>query len=130
MEKSGLPDESVFHRKHARLPRAVWVKEIKAFRDSGLSREEYAAKRGIHIVTLKRWIRRVGGDGAASKGSELPAFLPVRVVGSMANQRRNTAFQVEVDLANGRHVRVCVQSNADMQRLADLLAALDGGERC
>jgi hypothetical protein len=130
MEKTGTADESPFRRKRARLPRAVWVKEIKAFRDSGLSREEYAAKRGIHIVTLKRWIRRIGEAGAASKSSESPAFLPVRVVGTIASQPRKTAFQVEVDLANGRHVRVRVESNADMQRLADLLAALDGGEGC
>jgi hypothetical protein len=130
MEKSGIPDESLFRRKRARLPRAVWVKEIKAFRDSGLSPEDYAAKRGMHIITLKRWIRRVGEHGADRKSSQLPAFLPVRVVGSTASQPRNTAFHVEVDLTNGRHVRARVESNADMKRLADLLAALDGGDRC
>jgi transposase-like protein len=130
MEKTGILGEALFRRKRKRWPRSVWVKEIKAFRDSGLSAEEYAAKRGIHIVTLRRWVRRVAGDGGPDKRSALPAFVPVRVVGSPERPAIGCAFQVEIELANGRRLRAQVGADADVKRLADLLEVLDGAERC
>ena len=82
MEKSGNPNELLFRRKRRRWPRAVWVKEVEAFEDSGLSPEEYAAKRGFRVEALKRWLRVLGNahGGGASKAHKPTTFLPVRVV--------------------------------------------------
>ena len=130
MEKSGNFERALFQRRRKRWPLEIWVKEIKAFRDSGLTSEEYAAKRGIHIVTLRRWVRRLADEGEAKRKSELPAFLPVRVVRPTESQPCGRPFLVEIDLACGRRVRARVGSDADAKRLAGLLDTLDGGERC
>jgi hypothetical protein len=131
MDKSRIADESLFRGRRKRRSRAVWAREVKAFRDSGLSPEEYAAKRGLHIATLKKWVRILGDEVAASKGPKLPAFVPVSVVratGSTEDQVHGKAFLVEVDLGDGRRVRAHVGSDVDMRRFAELVDTLDGGE--
>lgn len=133
MEKTGNPNELLFRRKRRRWPREVWVNEVKAFADSGLSPEEYAAKRGVRVESLKRWLRVLGAGGTVAKVDKAhkpTTFLPVRVVSSCERPSSGNALAVEVDLANGRRVRVRVGDNADAQRLAELLDALDGGQRC
>jgi hypothetical protein len=109
----------------------VWVKEVKAFADSGLSPEEYASKRGVRVEALRRWLRVLGNDlGLADKRRAATTFLPVRVVQSNERRSSSSAFAVEVDLANGRRLRARVGDCADAKRLADLVDALDGGQRC
>jgi hypothetical protein len=130
MEKSGRSGGPLFRRKRKRWPRSVWVKELKAFRDSSLTAEEYAAKQGIHVLTLRRWARRLGDEGEAGKQGELPAFVPVNVVRPTELQPCGKPFLVEVDLVGGRRVRARVGSDADARRLAHLLDTLDGGDRC
>jgi transposase-like protein len=133
MEKSGNPNELLFRRKRRRWPREVWVNEVKAFADSGLSPEEYAAKRGIRVEALRRWLRVLGTGGTVAnevQAHKTTGFLPVRVVPATELPSNGNAFAVEVDLANGRRVRARVVDQTDTQRLADLLDALDGGQRC
>lgn len=130
MEKSRDSDEALFRRKRRRFPRAVWVKEIKAFRESGLSAEEYAGQRGINVLTFKRWVRRIGDVTDTGQRPALPAFVPVRVVHPIERPSSGSPFQVEIDLTNGRRLRARVAMDVDVRRLADLLDALDGGARC
>lgn len=121
---------ALFRQKRRRFPREVWVKEVKAFRDSGLSAEEYAGQRGINLLTFQRWVRRLGDVTDTGPRSALPAFVPVRVVHSSERLSSGSPFQVEIDLTNGRRLRARVALEADVRRLADLLDALDGGARC
>ena len=131
MEKSADSEGALFQRKRKRWPRSVWVKELRVFRESGLTAEEYATKRGIHVVTLRRWVRRLGAGGEVPKARELPTFLPVKVVRSTEDQPTSgKPFLVEVDLVGGRRVRARVGSDADARRLAGLLDTLDGDYRC
>jgi hypothetical protein len=116
-----------------RWPRAMWIKEIKAFQDSGLSKKEYAAKHDIPEYKLRRWIRILGSKAVANVAGEnsiLPAFLPVNVVNPPDHKPADTTFLVEVDLANGRRLRARFGQDADMKRFADVLDAIDGGARC
>jgi hypothetical protein len=48
--------------KRKRRPRAAWLKEVRSLRDSGLSPEEYAAKKGLVLSTLKFWMRVLRSD--------------------------------------------------------------------
>jgi hypothetical protein len=130
MDKGASLEESAPRRKRRRWPREVWVREVKAFRDGGLSPEDYAAKRGLRVPTLKRWVRILGNEGKAVEAHRPPSFLPVRIVAPADRPSRHTSFQVEVDLTNGRRVRVRVGADTDAKIVAHLLDALDGDGRC
>ncbi len=131
MEKSGNQNVVLFRRKRRRWPREVWANEVKTFAASGLSPEEYATKRGVRLETLRRWLRVLGKDSGVAARTEPPTtFLPVRVVQPIDHLPVTTALAVEVDLANGRRVRVRLGDQSDAKRLADLLDCLDGGARC
>lgn len=108
----------------------MWAEEVEAFQDSGLSKQEYARNRGISVFQLKRWIRILGSKGTASKGSILPAFLPVNIVNSATPKPSAALFLVEVDLPNGRRLRAHLGADVDMKKFADVLDAIDGGDRC
>jgi transposase-like protein len=128
MERTGNAAKPSIKRK--RWPREVWAKRVRDFRDSGLSPEEYAAKKSIELRTLKSWIRVLRNHGEAKPASPQQAFLPVSVLHSVKAQPSNTVMMVEVDLANGRRVRIRVKPDADFDRMADLLDAVEGGRRC
>ena len=55
MEKNGSLAAPSSKRK--RRPRGAWLKEVRSLRDSGLSPEDYASKRGLVLSTLKFWMR-------------------------------------------------------------------------
>jgi hypothetical protein len=130
MEKPAVSRVPLVRRRRKRWPRSVWAEEIKAFRESGLTPEGYAAKRGLRAVTLRKWARVLGDRQTTSKGANLPTFVPVNIVGSQQNQRSSQPLHVEVELACGRRVRARVGAAGDVKRLADLLDALDGEQRC
>lgn len=131
MEKSGNPGHALFRRKRGRWPREVWVNEVRAFADSGLSPEEFAAKRGVRAESLRRWVRVLGPDlGAAAEDQPRTTFLPVRVVPPSEHQSSSRMLAVEVDLTNGRRIRARVGDRTDAQTLAALLDAIDRGQGC
>jgi hypothetical protein len=68
-EKTGNSAESLLKPKRRR--KAVWVKEVLEFRESGLTAEEYATKKGIKLKTLKYWIRvlRNGSEAMPKRDS-------------------------------------------------------------
>jgi hypothetical protein len=116
--------------KRRRRPRAAWIKEVRSLRDSGLSPEEYAAKKGMVLSTLKFWMRVLKNGVEARTKSAVPAFLPVSVLPAVEAPASGTNVMIEVDLANGRRVRIQVRPNADFKRVSELVDALEGGLRC
>jgi hypothetical protein len=128
MEKNGSLAASSSKRR--RRPRAAWLKEVRSLRESGLSPEEYAAKKGIVLSTLKFWMRVLRNDAEAKANSALPAFLPVSVVHAATTPSSDAAVMVEVDLANGRRLRMHVRRDTDFNRVSELLNAVEGGHPC
>jgi len=116
--------------KRRRRPRATWIKEIRSLRDSGLSCEEYAAKKGIVLSTLKFWMRVLRNEVGARTKSAVPAFLPVSVLQAVEAPASAANVMIEVDLANGRRVRMQVRPNMDFKRVSELVDALESGLRC
>lgn len=108
----------------------MWVKRVREFHDSGLSAEEFAVRKSIELRTLKSWIRVLQKAGEAPPRREQPGFLPVSVLHAVKAPVAGTAVMVEIDLANGRRVRVHVKADTDFRRVADLLDAVEGARQC
>ena len=128
MEKNGSLAAPSSKRK--RRPRGAWLKEVRSLRDSGLSPEEYAAKKGLVLSTLKFWMRVLRSDVEARTKSAVPAFLPVSVLPAVRAPSSDAAVMVEIDLANGRRLRMQVRPDTDCTRVSDLLNAVESGYRC
>lgn len=116
--------------KQKRRPRGEWLKEIRSFRESGLKPEAYATKKRLVLSTLKYWMRVLRNDVEARTKSAVPAFLPVSVLPAARAASSNAAVMVEIDLTNGRRLRMHVRPNADFQRVSDLLNAVESGYSC
>ena len=116
--------------KKTRRPRAAWLKEVRSLRDSGLSTEEYATKKGLVLSTLKYWKKVLRNDVEARTKSAVPAFLPVSVLPAARKPSSDATVMVEIDLANGRRLRMHVRPDTDFKRVSDLLNAVEGGHPC
>jgi hypothetical protein len=116
--------------KKTRRPRGAWLKEVRSLRDSGLSPEEYATKKGLVLSTLKYWKKVLRSDVEARTKSAVPAFLPVSVLHAARTPSSEIAVMVEIDLANGRRLRMHVRPDTDFKRVSDLLNAVEGGHPC
>jgi predicted thioesterase len=92
-----------------------------------LSPEEYAAKKGIVLSTLKFWVRVLRKEVEARTKSAVPAFLPVSVLHTTEAPAVGASVMVEVDLANGRRVRMQVRANTDFKQVSELVDALESG---
>jgi len=101
--------------------RGEWLKEIRSLGDSSLSAKEYATKKGFVFSTLKHWMRVLGDDVEDRTKSAVPAFLPVSVLPAAKAPSYDAAVMVEIDLANGRRLRMHVRPNTDFKRVSDLL---------
>jgi hypothetical protein len=128
MEKNG--SLAAPSSKQKRRPRGEWLKEVRSLRDSGLSPEDYATKKSLVLSTLKYWMRLLRNDVEARTKSAVPAFLPVSVLPAARAPVSDAAVMVEIDLANGRRLRMHVRSNMDFKRVSDLLNAVEGGHPC
>ena len=128
MEKDG--NSAAPSSKRKRRPRAAWIKEVRGLRDSGLSPEEYAAKRGLVLSTFKFWMRVLRSEVEGRPKSAMPAFLPVSVLPAATVPSSDAAVMVEIDLANGRRLRMHVRPNADFHRMSELINAVEGGPLC
>jgi hypothetical protein len=116
--------------KQKRRSRGEWLKEIRSLRDSGLSAKEYATKKGFVFSTLKYWMRVLRNDVEARTKSAVPAFLPVSVLHAATVPSSDAAVMVEVDLANGRRLRMHVRPDTDFKRVSDLVNAVEGEHPC
>jgi len=86
----------------ARRTREIWANLIRQLERSGLSVEEFAARREIPVKTLRWWSWRLRRDAP-----DEPSLLPVRVVPSTAPlaRRDDDATVVEVVLPDGVSLR-------------------------
>jgi hypothetical protein len=116
--------------KRKRRSRGAWLKEVRSLRDSGLSPKAYAAKKGLVLSTLKFWKRVLRNDVEARTKSAAPAFLPVSILHAARTPSSDAAVMVEIDLANGRRLRMHVRPDTDFKRVSDLLNAVEGGHPC
>ena len=125
MEKTG--DSAALLSRQRRQPRAAWVKLVRSLADSGLTPEEFAAKKGIELKRLKFWMRVLRNDVETRTRSAVPAFLPVSVLPTARARAADVGVMVEVDLANGRRVRMQVRANTDFKQVSELVDALESG---
>jgi hypothetical protein len=128
MEKNGT--SAATSSKRGRRSRGEWLKEVRRLRESGLSPDVYATKKGMVLSTLKYWMRVLRDDLEARAKSAVPAFLPVSIQPAARAPSSDTAVMVEIDLANGRRLRMHVRPNMDFKRVTDLLNAVEGGHPC
>ena len=86
-----------------RRARGIWIELIRQFEKSGLTTEQYAAKRGIPVKTLRWWMWRLRRE----QHEEAAPLLPVRVVPSTAPEGRGDedVAAVEVELTDGVRLR-------------------------
>ena len=82
------------------------------------------------LSTLKYWKKVLRSDVEARTKSAVPAFLPVSVLHAATVPSSDAAVMVEVDLANGRRLRMHVRPDTDFKRVSDLLNAVEGGHPC
>jgi len=116
--------------KRRRRPRGEWLKEVRSLRDSGMSPEEYATKKGLVLSTLKYWMQALRSELEVRAKSAVPGFLPVSILPTARVPSSDAAVMVEVDLANGRRLRMHVRPNMDLRHVTDLLDAVEGGHSC
>jgi transposase len=64
-----------------RRSREECEKLLKKYKESGLTQGQYAAREGIHIGTLRRWLSRIKEKTAKRRGSQ---FAAVKVSGARA----------------------------------------------
>jgi hypothetical protein len=75
-------------------------------------------------------MRVLRNDLDAKTKSAVPAFLPVSVLHTARAPSSDAAVMVEIDLANGRRLRMHVRPDTDFKRVSDLLNAVEGGHPC
>jgi len=90
----------------------------------------YATKKGLVLSTLKYWMQALRSELEVRAKSAVPAFLPVSVLPAARVPSFDAAVMVEVDLVNGRRLRMHVRPNMDFRRVTDLLNAIEGGHPC
>lgn len=104
----------------ARTRREAWVKHVAAWRDSGLSARQFAARVGVNAKTLSFWKWKLEAEaGAATKR---PAF--VEVTDAVAAIAPGEGERLEVVCPGGRMVRV--PAHFEATALLRLLDALEG----
>ena len=106
--------------------RAEWAKRVRGWQRSGLSIEEFAARKGIKPKQLAWWRWKLRATASTPPAPEM-RFLPVHVVEAEASPPR-AEVPLEVELPNGRVVRV--RPGFDPAMLESVLSIASGGARC
>jgi hypothetical protein len=119
-----------------RRSRAEWAKDIWEWQKGGGTAKAYATAKGLNPGTFAWWIRQLQTDrstraiGTSEKTTSkegIPGFLPLRAVSERAKHRTTErALTIEVELANGRRIRLQVQGNEDLARIAAVVDAVEG----
>jgi hypothetical protein len=91
---------------------------IDAWQGSGLELDEFAAKNGLEVIRLQRWIAKLKRSAKKADVGEQPKMLPVRIVSTVTSETE----VMELVLENG--VRVRVRSGFDPKALAELISAV------
>jgi hypothetical protein len=94
--------------------------ELAKWEKSGLSLHAFAKQRGYVPERLRRWRRKLGGPEVHEPtGRLVPVEIPETFPRVLEQDDR-----IELVLAGG--VRLLLQSRSDPQRVAQLVAALEG----
>ena len=115
---------------HVATTRRKWSRDEKraivAELDSpGASVSEVSRRHGIHTSLLFRW-RRDGGlhrAPAPAARSQPAAFLPMTVSAPMPPKSISPSARIEIQLTNGRVVRI--DASVDADALVSIVAALE-----
>ena len=94
------------HRRMPRRGREFWAQLVAELERSGDRHREFAAKRGVKLVTLQNWLYRIRRE--RRDGDDAPRILPVRVIVStapMARRSSDEASVVEIELPSGMRLR-------------------------
>lgn len=86
------------------------------YQESGLSQVQFAAQVGVHVVTVRNWLRRFRSSSTVPR----PTFVEVRA----ANPNPEREDSLIVDLPNG--VRLRFACRPDPAYLSHTLSALRG----
>lgn len=92
-------------------------KLVAKFRRSGQTREEFAEAVGVHVNTLYKWVREVPAEKKAVQDPQVA--VPVRV----QDVAPRITGAIEIDLRNGRTVRVT--GKIDKDALREIVEALE-----
>jgi transposase len=114
-----------------RVSRAVWVKRVERWKDSGLSAKQFASETGVSAQSLTFWRWKLRRDGRTTERGDVPSARKTKhnaASGPTFMQLLPTSREVkastmlEVVLANGLAVRVSPQfDDAMLLRLVTLL---------
>ena len=91
--------------------RNEWRRLVTGWPRSGLSQQEYCARRGISVGSLQRWRRIFAGDAVpGSRGSSpVSEFVPVTLVGEPAPSNA----ELTLVLTDGLRLEVGAQCQAE-----------------
>jgi len=112
----------------ARVDRDEWRKRVERWKASGLTAKEFAAEVGINAGTLQFWQHKLrAGDPIATRPGRRRASNAI-LASSLVELRAPAAaaldHRFEVELANGRCVRMSADFDADaLKRLLVVLEA-------
>ncbi len=107
----------------SRRIREGWLTAVAEYRRSGVTQRAFAARCGVSVTTLRRWLDRSGTT--ARRPNDRPSILPVRVVAStapLARWQSDEVVAVEVLLPGG--VQLALRAGADVEYVARLVRAL------
>jgi hypothetical protein len=96
-----------------------WAKHVEAWRESGASRDDYAAAHGLRPATLQWWVSKLARDaGKRTKRSRVRFAQVVEGAAPKRIEPRTTtaASTLDVVVARGRTVRVSRGFDRDLLR--------------
>ena len=105
-------------KRRVRRGEAEWARLLSEMRASGKSETEFAAERGLALVSVQRWRRRFDRGSKKAASERRQTFSEVVVVPSAAAVSR-----IEVVARGGRTVRV--EGGFDARLLRDVLRAVE-----
>jgi hypothetical protein len=101
----------------AKRSRAAWTKLVREWRESGLSGNEFAARRRVGSKALSWWSSKLKREAAEQ------AVRPIQLI-EIASAPLGSETRFEVHLANGRWV--AVPASFDATALSRLLPIVEG----
>lgn len=92
-----------------RETRDEWRKRVDRWKDSGLTAAEFAAETGINAGTLQFWrykLKKDGGGDDTKKPTRPETPMSTSIIELRAPAAIQTDVRFEIELANGRRLRV------------------------
>lgn len=113
----------------ARTHREVWKQRVEAWKASGLTAKEYAAKAGVDPGTLAHWKWQFGAEARSRAASApSPAFVEVVAASSVGSVGWDSPGRcrepIELVLASG--VRIRLPPDFEAAVLRRVLDAVEG----